>query len=88
MKNCARIANKEVCSDQPFIVYSHTFGMLAECPNCVEAKRCWEHLIAQCRERARDSDSVIFEWQEGHWAMCGSLDEAFEPSVTVPLGSF
>jgi hypothetical protein len=87
MKNCALIAARNVCSDKPFIVYSHTMGLLAEAPNFNEAKRFCDRQVADCRERAREPDAMLFQWQSGHWVLCAEPYDSHELSAAVPLSS-
>jgi hypothetical protein len=88
MKNSAFIAGKEIASDQPFIVYSHTMGMLAEASSFEHGKKNWDRIVAACKERGREPDAMLMEWQSGHWSLCGSLYESHELSAGLPLVAF
>jgi len=73
MKHRGFISDKTVCSNSPFIVYSHTNGIVAEPPTLEEAQRIWEMEISRCAERGRESDALIFQWLQGHWFLCGDM---------------
>jgi hypothetical protein len=72
MKNSAPISGRMVSSDAEFVVFSHTWGVLAEEGDFDRARRTWETELARHAERGRDSDALLFQWSEGHWALCGS----------------
>ncbi len=84
MKYRARIASREISSEQPYIVYSHTDGVLATGENFEEAKRFWTVALAQERERGKESDCMLFGWRDDHWALCGSLYDDLHPASFAP----
>ena len=89
MKFCGHIAVQQVCSDFPFIVYSHTHGLVGGRPRFDEALQLWESELAKSRERGRESDDLLFQWRHGHWTMCGSLYDSqwSDRAVLAPRAS-
>jgi hypothetical protein len=73
MKHCAAIASHNVCSNETFIVYSHTRGLIGGGPHLEDARQIWSSELAKAREWGRESDAAVFEWSGEKWLMCGNL---------------
>jgi len=73
MNHCAKIASRRVCSEFDYIVFGHTTGVVGGGYTLEEAQRVWQTELAKCRERGKESDALLFQWNLGHWILCGSL---------------
>lgn len=84
MKYRAPIASADVGSDDVYVVYSPTKGVIGSASDRAQARQILEEQMAQCRERGRESDAMLFEWREDHWRMSGSLYD--QPAESVRGG--
>jgi hypothetical protein len=73
MKYAASIAERAVCSDQPFIVFSPTKGVINWGDTFEDASRSLGEERACCAERGKESDAAVFHWAHDEWVVCGSL---------------
>ncbi len=83
MKYSGSISARQVGTRLPFILYSHTKGLVSEHPNLAEAQRHFLQEVHQASERGKDTDVMVFRWDGGHWILCGDLYE-FEAARYIP----
>jgi hypothetical protein len=81
MKYSAPIATRIVSSEHPYVIYSHTEGVLSEHETLEGAHREWERQLAQATERGRDSDALLFQWSIHEWTLCGNLYDIEGPAT-------
>jgi hypothetical protein len=74
-----QLAGKALASDSPFVVFSHTKGIVAACSSAVAARRELDRETARCAEWGKESDAVVLKWRAGAWATWGSLYDRQRP---------
>lgn len=83
MKYSGSISAREICTQLPFILYSHTKGLVSEHSSLNEAQKNFLREVQQASERGKETDILIFRWDGGHWILCGDLYE-FEAARYSP----
>lgn len=82
MKHRGLISGKVIVAEHPFIVYSHTKGLLGGSEEFEEAQRAWQLELASCAERGKESDALLFHSNHGEWVMWGDLYDLPQAEAT------